>query len=414
MKTIKMSIIGLGGRGTWWLSELLKMEDVEITAVCDKHEDRMENGRAMCAEKYGHEVYGSVDWHDVIGRDDGSEAVMITTYWNDHVKIAIAAMKAGKYAAFEVGPAQSIQQCWDLVRTYEETGVPCMLMENCCYGREEMTVLNMVKKGLFGELLHCQGGYEHDLRAVADSMKRDHERAWHYLHRNAELYPTHELGPIMTYLDINRGNRLLSLNAMATKSRGLKKYINDKCGPDHPLADADFKLGDIITTSIRCANGETIVLTHDTSSPRPYSRGGRVQSTNGLWMEDLRALHIEGRPGGETWEPMSNFWEEYEHPLWKKTKATDYTGGHGGMDWLVMRAFLEAVRRKIQTPIDVYDSVTMMAVAILSEESISMGSAPVAIPDFTDGMWLKREPGPKSIFSLAEVDESIFAGDVEF
>lgn len=414
MKTIKMSIIGLGGRGTWWLSELLKMEDVEITAVCDKHEDRMENGRAMCAEKYGHEVYGSVDWHDVIGRDDGSEAVMITTYWNDHVKIAIAAMKAGKYAAFEVGPAQSIQQCWDLVRTYEETGVPCMLMENCCYGREEMTVLNMVKKGLFGELLHCQGGYEHDLRAVADSMKRDHERAWHYLHRNAELYPTHELGPIMTYLDINRGNRLLSLNAMATKSRGLKKYINDKCGPDHPLADADFKLGDIITTSIRCANGETIVLTHDTSSPRPYSRGGRVQGTNGLWMEDLRALHIEGRPGGETWEPMSNFWEEYEHPLWKKTKATEYTGGHGGMDWLVMRAFLEAVRRKIQTPIDVYDSVTMMAVAILSEESISMGSAPVAIPDFTDGMWLKREPGPKSIFSLAEVDESIFAGDVEF
>ncbi len=414
MKTIKMSIIGLGGRGTWWLSELLKMEDVEITAVCDKHEDRMENGRAMCAEKYGHEVYGSVDWHDVIGRDDGSEAVMITTYWNDHVKIAIAAMKAGKYAAFEVGPAQSIQQCWDLVRTYEETGVPCMLMENCCYGREEMTVLNMVKKGLFGELLHCQGGYEHDLRAVADSMKRDHERAWHYLHRNAELYPTHELGPIMTFLDINRGNRLLSLNAMTTKSRGLKKYINDKCGPDHPLADADFKLGDIITTSIRCANGETIVLTHDTSSPRPYSRGGRVQGTNGIWMEDLRALHIEGRPGGETWEPMSNFWEEYEHPLWKKTRATDYTGGHGGMDWLVMRAFLEAVRRKIQTPIDVYDSVTMMAVAILSEESISMGSAPVAIPDFTDGMWLKREPGPKSIFSLAEVDESIFAGDVEF
>ena len=414
MRTIKMSIIGLGGRGTWWLGELLKMDDVEITAVCDKHEDRMERGRKMCAEKYGHDVYGSLDWHDITGRDDGAEAVFITTYWNDHVKIAISAMKAGKYAAFEVGPAQSIQQCWDLVRTYEETGVPCMLLENCCYNREEMTVLNMIKKGLFGELIHCQGGYEHDLRAVADSMKRDHERAWHYLHRNAELYPTHELGPIMTYLDINRGNRLLSLNAMATKSRGLKKYINDKCGPDHPLANADFKLGDIITTSIRCSNGETIVLTHDTSSPRPYSRGGRVQGTNGLWMEDVHGLHIEGRTQGEVYEPMSNYWEEFEHPLWKKTKATEYTGGHGGMDWLVMRAFLEAVRRKIQTPIDVYDSATMMAVAILSEESISMGSAPVAIPDFTDGMWLKREPGPKSIFSLAEVDDSLFEGDVEF
>lgn len=413
MKTIKMSIIGLGHRGTWWLGELLKMEDVEITAVCDKFEDRMEKGREMCAEKYGHEVYGTVRWQDVIARED-SEAVMITTYWNDHVKIAIAAMKAGKYTAFEVGPAQSIQQCWDLVRTYEETGVPCMLMENCCYNREEMTVLNMIKKGLFGEVVHCQGGYEHDLRAVADSMKRDHERAWHYLHRNAELYPTHELGPIMTYLDINRGNRLVSLNAMATKSRGLKKYLNDKFGSEHPLADADFKLGDIVTTSIRCANGETIVLTHDTSSPRPYSRGGRVQGTCGLWMEDLKSVYIEGRSEDEKWEPMENYWEEYEHPLWKKTKAADFTGGHGGMDWLVMRGFLEAVRRKIQTPIDVYDSVTMMAVAILSEESIINGSTSVAVPDFTEGMWLKREPGPKSIFSLAEVDDSLFEGDVEF
>lgn len=414
MKTIKMSIIGLGGRGTWWLGELLKMEDVEITAVCDKHEDRMERGRKMCADKYGHEVFGSTDWREVIALDDGSEATMITTYWNDHVKIAIAAMKKGKYAAFEVGPAQSIQQCWDLVRTYEETGVPCMLMENCCYGREEMTVLNMIKKGLFGEVLHCQGGYEHDLRSVADGMKRDHERAWHYLHRNAELYPTHELGPIMTYLDINRGNRLMTLNAMATKSRGLKKYINDRFGDDHPLADADFKLGDIVTTTIRCANGETIVLTHDTSSPRPYSRGGRVQGTKGIWMEDLRALHIEGRSSGEAWQPMSEYWEEFEHPLWKKTKAVEYTGGHGGMDWLVMRGFLEAVRRKIQTPIDVYDSATLMAVGILSEESISMGSAPVAIPDFTDGMWIKREPGPKSIFSLSEVDDSVYEGDVQF
>ena len=414
MRTIKMSVIGLGGRGTWWLGQLLNMDDVEITAVCDKHEDRMENGRRMCAEKYGHEVFGSVNWKDVTALDDGAEAVMITTYWNDHVKIAISAMKNGKYAAFEVGPAQSIQQCWDLVRTYEETGVPAMLMENCCYNREEMTVLNMIKKGLFGEIVHCQGGYQHDLRGVADSMKRDHERAWHYLHRNAEIYPTHELGPIMKYLDIERGNRLMSLNSMASKSRGLNKYLKDRFGDDHPLSNADFRLGDIVTTTIRCANGETIVLTHDTSSPRPYSRGGRVQGTCGLWMEDLHALCIEGRTQGEVWEPMSNYWDEFEHPLWKKTKAAEITGGHGGMDWLVMRAFLDAVRRRIQTPIDVYDSATMMSVGILSEESIAEGSAPKSIPDFTDGMWLKRDPAPKSIYSLAEVDDSLFEGEVEF
>lgn len=413
MGKIKLAVIGIGSRGGWWLGELLKMEDVEITSVCDKHEDRMEKARKTCFDKYGHEVFGSVNYRDIVNRDD-NEAVIIATNWNDHVKIAIASMRAGKYTAFEVGPAQSIRQCWDLVRTYEETGVPCMLLENCCYNREEMTILNMIKKGLFGEVLHCQGGYQHDLRSVVDGVTYDHERTWHHLHRNAEVYPTHELGPIMTYLNINRGNRMVSLNSMATKARGLAKYVKDHCPADHPLAGAEFKLGDIVTTTIRCSNGETIVLTHDTSSPRPYSRGGRVQGTCGIWMEDLRAIHIEGRSGGEEWEPMSNYWEEFEHPLWKKTHAADFTGGHGGMDWLVMRGFLEAVRRGTQTPIDVYDAATLMAISALSEESIACGSASVAIPDFTDGMWIKRDPGPKSIFSLSEIDESLFEGSVEF
>ncbi len=414
MKTVRMIVIGLGGRGSWWLGELLKMDDVEVTAVCDKHEDRMLKGKSMCAERYGHEVFGSTDAHEVLARDDGSEAVLITTYWNDHVPIAIEAMKTGRYAGFEVGPAQSIRQCWDLVRTYEETRVPCMLMENCCYNREEMTVLNMIKKGLFGELLHCQGGYQHDLRAVSNGMEWDHERAWQYLHRNAELYPTHELGPIMTYLSINRGNRMMALTSMATKSRGLNKYLKDRFGEDHPLAHEQFRLGDIVTTSIRCANGETIVLTHDTSSPRPYSRGGRVQGTSGIWMEDLRSIHIEGRSPSDRWEPMDKYYEEFEHPLWKASRAGAFTGGHGGMDWLVMRAFLNAVRRKIQTPIDVYDSAAMMSIGILSEESISCGSMPVAIPDFTDGKWIKRDPDPKSVFSLSEVDESLFENFEEF
>ena len=413
MGKIKLAVIGIGSRGGWWLGELLKMEDVEVTSVCDKHEDRMEKARKTCFDKYGHEVFGSVDYRDIVNRDD-NEAVIIATNWNDHVKIAIASMRAGKYTAFEVGPAQSIRQCWDLVRTYEETGVPCMLLENCCYNREEMTILNMIKKGLFGEVLHCQGGYQHDLRSVVDGVTYDHERTWHHLHRNAEVYPTHELGPIMTYLNINRGNRMVSLNSMATKARGLAKYVKDHCPADHPLAGAEFKLGDIVTTTIRCSNGETIVLTHDTSSPRPYSRGGRIQGTCGIWMEDLRAIHIEGRSGGEEWEPMSNYWEEFEHPLWKKTHAADFTGGHGGMDWLVMRGFLEAVRRGTQTPIDVYDAATLMAISALSEESIACGSASVAIPDFTDGMWIKRDPGPKSIFSLSEIDESLFEGSVEF
>ena len=270
------------------------MGDVQVNAVCDIHEDRMEKGREMCREKYGREVYGSVRSHDVVIRDD-LDAVLITTYWNDHVKIAIDAMRHGKYAAFEVGPAQSIQQCWDLVHTYEETGVPCMLMENCCYNREEMTVLNMIKKGLFGEVLHCQGGYQHDLRAVAGGMATDHERTWHHLHRNAEVYPTHELGPIMTYLDINHGNRLLALNSMATKSRGLAKYVKDHFPEDHPLQGVPFRLGDIVT-----ANLHTI------------SRGQARLTAVDFYDPEMKQIDIPLNPAISPQQNAAKFYKDYQ------------------------------------------------------------------------------------------------------
>ena len=393
-----MIVIGLGGRGSWWLGELLKMDDVEVTAVCDKHEDRMLKGKAMCAERYGHEVFGSTDAHEVLARDDGSEAVLITTYWNDHVPIAIEAMKTGRYAGFEVGPAQSIRQCWDLVRTYEETRVPCMLMENCCYNREEMTVLNMIKKGLFGELLHCQGGYQHDLRAVSNGMEWDHERAWQYLHRNAELYPTHELGPIMTYLDINRGNRMLTLVSVASKAAGLHEYLLREKGPDYDAANMNFAQGDVVTTIIKCARGETICLTLDTTLPRAYSRGFHVQGTKGMYMEDNKSVFLDGKDNeydfkwNERWNSAEEYREQYDHPVWKKYLAEGVRGGHDGMDWLVFRSFFDAAKAGAPAPIDVYDAAAWMSISCLSEQSVAMGGAPVAIPDFTNGMWMERAP----------------------
>lgn len=402
MENIKMAVIGLGGRGTWWLGELLKMDDVDVVAVCDKHEDRMEKGRSLCLEKYGHEIFGSVDYHDITTRE-GIDAVLITTYWNDHLKIAISAMEHGIYAASEVGPAQSMQQIWEVVRAREKTGVPFMMLENCCYGREEMAVLNMVKKGLFGEVVHCGGGYRHDLRGITDEFKRDHERSWQDWHRNAELYPTHELGPIMTWLNINRGNRLMTLTSTASKSRGLNEYSRQ-----HGYPERDWHLGDVIKTIIKCANGETIELTHDVSLPHPYSRVGLLEGTKGIWLEDKHSVYFDGISPEEKWEDIDEYFEKYDHPLWKKTGAADFEGGHGGMDWLVMRGFLEAVRNHTETPLDVYDAAVMMAVSVLSEDSIAMGSMPMAIPDFTDGQWVKREPAVRSIYSLAEVDESIY------
>ncbi len=412
-RIINIGFIGLGGRGRGLLKLMLDMDDIRITAVCDRVEDRLAMGLEACRAKYGSGTVAATDYMEVISMND-IEAVVIPTSWNDHYKVAAAAMEKGKYAAFEVGPAQSEAECAKLVRVYEQTGVPCMLLENCCYGREEMTLLNMIRKGLLGELIHCGGGYEHDLRILATTIDSENikERSWHYIHRNGDLYPTHALGPIMKYLDINRGNRMLSLVSMSTKSRGMHEYILKKYGAGSPLASIDFSLGDIVTTLIKCSRGETIVLTHDTTLPRPYSRGGRVQGTAGLWMEDNRSIHIEGRSPAEKWEPFENYYNEFEHPLWKQYRAQKIKAGHGGMDYLVLRSFLESVRNRTSPPFDVYDSVSAMAISYLSEQSISMGSMPVAIPDFTSGRWIKREPALPSIFSLDAVYDGMFEKEI--
>lgn len=411
MRKIRIGFVGLGGRGRGLLNMVLDMEDVEVAAVCDRMPERLAMGLEACKAKYGREAEGTTDYREIAARGD-IEAVVIPTSWNDHIKVAVEVMNAGKYAAFEVGPASSIDECWQLVRTHERTGAHCGILENCCYGREELTVLNMIKKGLFGELIHVQGGYEHDLRGLARGMETEHERTWHYVHRNGELYPTHALGPIQNYLNINRGNRMLTLTSTASKSRGLHAYIGEKIGPDYPLANTDFALGDIVTTVIKCAHGETVVLTHDTTLPRPYSRGGRVQGTRGLWMEDNASIYIEGRSPEHQWEKMESYMEEFEHPLWKEFRK-NVRGGHGGMDYLVMRGFFEAVRNRTAPPIDVYDTAAMMAVSCLSEQSVSMGSMPVAVPDFTDGKWIKRQAAPASVFSLDAVHGELFGGDVE-
>ncbi len=402
MDKIRIAVVGLGSRGAWWLGELLKMEDVDVTAICDRLPHRLEAAQELCRKTYGREVFATLNHKEAIVRDD-NDAVLMLGSWNDHISVAIEAMRSGKYAASEVGPGQSLQQCWDLVRARQETGMPFMMLENCCYNREEMAVLNMVKKGLFGEVIHCGGGYRHDLREHISSFEDDRERCYHNLHRNAELYPTHELGPIMTWLSVNRGNRMLTLTATASKSRGFNTMNRKKGRQELPYTE-----GDVVTTVIKCAGGETIELTHDISLPHPYSRLGLLEGTEGIWLADKHSVYFDGISPEEKWEDIETYYEKYDHPLWKKTNATDFTSGHGGMDWLVMRAFLESVKNRTETPLDVYDAAAMMAVSVLSEESISMGSMPMAIPDFTEGRWVRREPAPKSIYSLAEVDESVY------
>lgn len=417
-RLIKAAIIGVSGRGMDLMNCICDMDDVQITVVSDLYEDRMEQAANSVLEKTGRKPDTCKYYQEAIGRDD-VDCVITPSSWSAHIRIALASMQAGKPVAMEVGGAYSLNECWELVRVSEEMGVNCMMLENCCYGREEMTVLNMVKQGVFGEIIHCQGGYQHDLRReIALGLENRHYRFQNYRHRNGEVYPTHELGPMAKYLDINRGNRFLSLTSMSSKARGLHNWIVDNKGAEHEHAKLDFTQGDIVTTMIKCAHGETLLLIHDTSLPRVYSRGGRVQGTKGIWMEDKKSVHIEGVSPQEnwddldaSWEPLEKYMEKYEHPLWKEYRNAGVTGGHGGMDYLVLRAFFESVKNNTSAPVDVYDAATWMAVTCLSEESIALGSMPVAFPDFTCGKWIGREDEVPSKYGLSKVFFECFKGD---
>ncbi len=406
MDSVKIGFIGLGGRGSGLADLVVKMDDVTIPAVCDVYQDRVDKKIERIEELKGYRPDGYNDYRQMLDRGD-LNGVVIASSWTTHVEIAIAAMRAGVYAGSEVGGASSIQECWELVRVSEETGVPFMLLENCCFGREEMAVLNMVKQGLFGELIHCQCGYEHDLRSeITRGNENRHYRLDNFVHRNADLYPTHGVGPIAKMLDINKGNRFISLVSMSSKARGLHDYAVNNLGPDHSEFATDFAQGDITTTMVKCAHGETVLLTHDCSLPRPYSRGQRVQGTRGLWMEDKNAVHFDDFPG-EEWADMANYLRDYDHPVWKDFVADGVQGGHGGMDYLVQRSFVDAIKAGRQTPIDVYDSVAWMAITALSEDSIACGSQPVPFPDFTNGKWITTRPDPDNYWTL----DGIYTGE---
>lgn len=405
---IKAAVAGVGGRGYGMMELFIDVEGVEVVAVCDPYHDRAENAAkraSVLQENKKVNVY--YDHKEMFETEKNLDCVLITSSWATHALIAVEAMRHGVFPAMECGGGCSVNESWMLVRTSEQTGVPCMFLENCCYGREEMTLLRMIKAGLFGELIHAQGGYEHDLRAeVAFGRENRHYRFDNYKNRCAEIYPAHALGPIMKYLNINRNNRLLSLTSTASKARGLHEFIMDKKGSEYDASHYEFKQGDVVTTVIKCAHDETIVLTHDTTLPRPYSRGGRVQGTKGIWMEDNYSLYLEGlSKRHDVWEPFGDYINspDYEHPLWSEFRTSGVKGGHGGMDFLVLAAFADAVANKKAPPIDVYDTAVLLSISALSEESIALGSMPVAIPDFTDGKWIRRESPVVSKYALDDV-----------
>lgn len=401
---VRLGYIGVGARGMSHISEGCLRDDVEIVAICDTQERSLKRCREFIAKKgkpAAKEYTGSVSaYKELLERKD-IDAVIISTPWQFHHQQAVDAMNSGKYVGCEVIAGLTIKEHWDIVNTSEKTGMPYMTLENVSYRRDVMAVLNMVRQKVFGEIIHLEGGYQHDLRGILFNGKDGVEygetafseaqwRTQFNIDQDGDLYPTHGAGPIINYASINKGNRFTNLVSFSSKARGLAAYV-EKLSPGHPNAKLNYKNGDVTTTLINCANGETVMLSHDVHLPRPYSLGFRVQGTDGLWMDVNKSIHIEGKTKAHAWDKADEWLKTYDHPLWKKYEAEAVGAGHGGMDWFVFNGFITAVKDKKQTPIDVYDSVTMSAITPLSTKSLKEGNAPQQFPDFTRGKWKTKK-----------------------
>lgn len=414
---LRVGILGVGMRGQVHLQELLRRDDVAVTAVCDIDPFMIDRTLGVIdkAGKRKPKVYTGSDgaWREMYAKAD-IDAVFIVTPWELHASQAIEAMRARIAVGCEVVAGITLQDHWDVLHAQQQTGTPYMLLENVCYRRDVLAVLNMARQGLFGEIVHLEAGYQHDLRAVKFNSgvpgqpygggvefgdKGWSEAKWrtqHSISRNGDLYPSHGIGPCAMHANINRGNRFERLTSYSSKSRGLSSYVRGMA-PDHPNANLTFKLGDVVQTHMVCANGETILLTHDTSLPRPYSIGFRVQGTRGLWSDLKDGIYIEGQsPAEHQWDSARTWLDKYDHPLWKKYASNAEGSGHGGMDFFVVHAFVEALRRGEAMPIDIYDAVTWSAITPLSEQSIAQANKTLEFPDFTGGQWKDR----KAIFAL--------------
>jgi hypothetical protein len=389
----RIGIIGTGGRGTSLLENLLAA-DVKILALCDVVREKAEHAQSLAvkAGQASPELYTEGDhaFESLVARDD-LDLVIIATPWDWHVEMAVAAMSHGKHAAVEVPAATTIEDCWKLVNTSEQTRRHCMMLENCCYGYNETLILRMVHEGLFGDLLYGEGAYIHDLREELFSNKG--EGLWRrtaHTQRNGNLYPTHGLGPVANYMGIQRGDSFDYMVSVSTPQRGLDQYRKTHVSSSDPRWTEHYVCGDMNTSIIKTVNGLSITLKHDTANPHPYDRINAIAGTKGAFADYPPRIYFDGQPGEEAWGSI-DAWKEHQHPLWKKEgEIAKKLGGHGGMDYIMLYRLVECMRDGLVPDMDVYDAAAWSAPGPLSRASVASGSAPVQFPDFTRGLWRGR------------------------
>lgn len=400
MRKLKFGVIGLGQRGSSVTKgTLAKLDDVELVAICDFYEDRVESMAKTLEEISGKKPIVFTNHHELLKLE--LDAVYVSSSWDTHLEISIDAMNAGIAVAMEVGGAYNLDSLWNLVHTQEKTGTPLMLMENCCFDKHELLATSMVRNGLLGEIVHGHGCYAHCLQEqIASGHIKRHYRLDNYLKRNCENYPTHELGPIAKVLNVNRGNRMISLVSVSSKAVGMETYIKDHEEQYPELVGKKFQQGDIVNTLITCADGSTISLRLDTTLPRFYAREFTLHGTKGIYEQNNNIVYLEGDPeGGWAYDHMRKYHdnaEQYEEKylpsVWKNLSEDQLNTGHGGMDAIQWIEFIKALRNGSEMPIDVYDAASWMAITAISEQSIALGGAPQPIPDFTSGRWVTRKP----------------------
>ncbi len=398
-KPVRLAVLGTGSRGRGLLSELLTMKGVEFPALCDIQPANLELARQM-VEKAGQnkpEAYGrdETDYKRLLERDD-IDAVIIASYWEWHTPMAVDGMKAGKTVGVEVPAAYTLEECWELVKTHESTQVPCMMLENWSFRRDNLAVLNMIRAGLLGEIVHCHCAHSHD---CIDHWFFDPETgldrwaAKYLLTRNRDQYPTHQQGPVLSWMDIGSGDYYDTISSTATDCFGINEYFIRRFGPEHPNAKRKYKQGDIVSSVVRTKKGKSIVINYDMQLPRPYDNRWMIQGSRGLYDEDRSVVYLTGKsPQYHQWEPFGPYQELHEHKWWKAIRSEAGQFSHGGTDYLELRLFVEAVRHRTQTPLDVYDAVLMSVNGPLSEVSIAKGGAPIPYPDFTNGRWQTNRP----------------------
>jgi hypothetical protein len=381
----RIAVIGTGGRGTSLLGNLLDAGG-NITAICDIVAEKAEHAAIMvvaAGQKQPKLYINGPRHYEELAISKDVDFVLIATPWNWHVPMALAVLESDKDVGLEVPACTTINECWQLVRASERSRRHCMMLENCCYDYNETLVLRMIQAGEFGKLLYGEGAYLHDLRSELFSGKGEGlwRRAEHTRH-NGNLYPTHGLGPVANYMSINHGDSFAYLVSMSTLQLGLDLYRKDHLKSDDSRWNERYICGDMNTSLIKTAKGLTITVKHTVSTPHPYSRVNMIAGTHAIFEDYPPRIYVDGMNANESYGSLDAF-KKYEHPLWTRNgEIARKSGGHGGMDYIMLARLLDCIRKGLPPDIDVYDTASWSAVGPVSIESVAHGSAPVRFPDF--------------------------------